>query len=69
MRPNDRVYRSNHFRLDKAIAYAQKAVEQAPNYANVHNILGIAWRYNGQYDEAISSFKKTLKLDLINKPV
>jgi TolB-like protein/Flp pilus assembly protein TadD len=49
--------------LDKAIAYAEKAVEQAPNYANVHNILGIALRNNEQYDEAISSFKKALQLD------
>ena len=51
--------------LDKAIAYAEKAVEQAPNYANVHNILGIALRNNGQYDEAVSSFKKALQLDPI----
>ncbi|MBW2195571.1 MAG: tetratricopeptide repeat protein [Deltaproteobacteria bacterium] len=53
--------------LDKAIAYAEKAVEQRPNYANVHNILGLALRSNGQYDEAISSFKKALQLDPVNR--
>ena len=49
--------------LDKAIEYAEKAVELAPNYANIHNIMGIALRNNGQYEEAISSFKKALELD------
>jgi len=53
--------------FDKAISYAKKAVEQAPNYANVHNILGMALRSNGQYDEAISSFKKALQLDPVNR--
>jgi adenylate cyclase len=49
--------------LDKAIYYAEKAVEQAPNYANLYNILGMALRSNGQYDEAIASFKKALQLN------
>ena len=53
--------------LDKAISYARKAVEQGPNFANVHNIMGLALKSNGQYEEAISSFKKALQLDPIGR--
>jgi adenylate cyclase len=49
--------------LDKAIAYGEKAVEQSPNSAGVHNVLGLALRSNGQYEEAISSYKKALRLN------
>ena len=54
---------------EKSISYAEKAVEQQPSYANVHNILGIALRADGQYLEAISSFKRALQLDPINPNV
>jgi adenylate cyclase len=48
---------------EKAIGYGEKAVEQAPNRAGVHSMLGYALRSNGQYDEAISSYKKALRLN------
>jgi TolB-like protein/Flp pilus assembly protein TadD len=48
---------------DKAIAYGEKAVEQSPNRAGVHSVLGYALRSNGQYEEAISSLRKALQLN------
>jgi len=48
---------------DKAIAYGEKAVEQRPNYAGLHDILGYALSRNGQFDEAISRIKKALQLN------
>ena len=53
---------------DKAIFYAEKAVEQRPNYAGVNSMLGYALRSNGQYDESIIMFKKALQLDPV-RPV
>jgi TolB-like protein/Flp pilus assembly protein TadD len=49
--------------LDKAIGYGEKAVEQSPNSAGVHTMLGYALRSNGQYEAAISSLKKALRLN------
>ncbi len=49
--------------LDKAIAYARKAVEQNPNRAGIYTVLGMALRNNGQYDESILCLKKALKLN------
>ena len=49
--------------LDKAISYAEKAVEERPNFAFVHHILAMALRSNGQYDEAILRHKKALQLN------
>ena len=49
--------------LDKAIGSAEKAVQQSPNNAGYYVMLGIALRNNGQYEEAIASFKKALQLN------
>ena len=49
--------------LDKAIASAEKAVQQSPNNSGIYVMLGMALRTNGQYEEAISSFKKALQLN------
>jgi adenylate cyclase len=49
--------------LEKAISYAEKAVEQRPNFAYVHHILAMALRSNGQYEEAILRHKKALQLN------
>ncbi len=49
--------------LDKAIASAEKAVKQSPNNSGIYVMLGMALRTNGQYEEAISSFKKALQLN------
>jgi adenylate cyclase len=49
--------------LNKAISYAERAVEQKPNFAYVHHVLAMALRSNGQYEEAILRFKKALQLN------
>jgi adenylate cyclase len=54
--------------LDKAIAHGEKAVEQTPSDATPHFILGMALRSNGQYEAAISSIKKALRLNPV-KPL
>ena len=48
---------------DKAIAHGEKAVEQTPSSATPHFILGMALRFNGQYEESISSIKKAIRLN------
>ncbi|MGD8493575.1 MAG: tetratricopeptide repeat protein, partial [Desulfobacterales bacterium] len=49
--------------FDKALAHAEKAVQQSPNYANAYLSLGMALRTNGQYEAAVSNFKKALQLN------
>ncbi|MCP4628534.1 MAG: tetratricopeptide repeat protein [bacterium] len=49
--------------IDKAIAHAENAVKQTPSSATPYFILGIALRYNGQYEESISSIKKAIRLN------
>lgn len=51
--------------LDKAIFYAQEAINEYPSSAPSHHILGMALRSNGQYHEAIACFKRALKLNPI----
>jgi TolB-like protein/class 3 adenylate cyclase/Tfp pilus assembly protein PilF len=53
---------------DKAIASAEKAIEQMPSNAGSYLTLGIALRSNGQYEESISSIKKALQLNPV-RPV
>ena len=38
-------------------------MEQSPNSASPHQILGMALRWSGQYEAAISSHKKALQLN------
>jgi adenylate cyclase len=48
---------------DQALAYGEKAVEQCPNCAGAQNLLGVALRYKGRYDEAILRIKKAIRLE------
>jgi adenylate cyclase len=49
--------------IDKAIAHGENAVKQTPSSATPYFILGMALRYNGQYEESISSIKKAIRLN------
>ncbi len=48
---------------DKALKSYNKAVELHPNYACIHNDLGIIYFHLGVYDKAIVEFQKAIKLD------
>jgi len=54
--------------FDEAIEYGEKAVELGPNDSTGLFILGMALRYNGQYQEAIHHFKMAIRLNPI-KPL
>jgi adenylate cyclase len=49
--------------IGKAIAHGEKAVELAPSNSLPYHVLGIALRQNGQYEEAISNHKKSIRLN------
>ena len=48
---------------DKALASYNKAAELYPNYACIHNDIGIIYFYLGVYDKAIEEFHKAIALD------
>lgn len=48
---------------DQALTYGEKAVEQCPNCAFAHQLLGTALRYKGQYGLAILRIKKAIQLE------
>lgn len=48
---------------DKALGAYNKAVELYPNYACIHNDIGIIYFYLGVYDKAIEEFQKAIELD------
>ena len=48
---------------DKALKSYNKAVELHPNYACIHNDIGIIYFYLGVYDKAIEEFQKAINLD------
>jgi adenylate cyclase len=50
---------------DKAISEAEKAVSLAPNSAHAYNALGFVLEFAGRHQEAISFFKKCLRLSPI----
>jgi adenylate cyclase len=52
-------------KYDQALDYGEKAVEQCPNCAGAQNLLGVALRYKGRYDEAILRIKKAIRLEPI----
>jgi len=51
--------------FDHAVEYGEKAVELGPSDASAHFLLGMALRYAGQYEEAISKFETAIRLDPI----
>jgi len=50
-------------KYDKALAQAHKAMELNPGRANVHFYLGSVLYFAGKYEEALQTFKKTIRLD------
>jgi tetratricopeptide (TPR) repeat protein len=55
--------------IDKAIGYYEIAISQDPSYLLSYNNLGCAFIIKGEVEEAISRFKKVLKLKSDNKEV
>ena len=50
---------------EKAIKEGKRAVGLCPNSADAHNFLGIIYYYAGNYENAISSLKKAIRLNPI----
>ena len=48
--------------LEEAIAHYKKATELAPNFSPAYNILGYAYRQQGNYGNAEQAFKKYVEL-------
>ena len=48
---------------DKAIAECQKAIELSPNSAESFHFYGLALRFAGRFNEAISNLKKAIRLN------
>ena len=49
--------------LSRALVYFQKAAEMAPQWAQVHNDMGVIYEGMGDDNTAIKLYKKTLQLD------
>jgi tetratricopeptide (TPR) repeat protein len=49
--------------LQKAIAYYTRAKEASPELASAINGLGVAFRYSGDFERAISCWKQVLDID------
>src|SRR5262249_4352642 len=58
-RLGDDLYRRGMY-MDAAAEY-KKALELNPNYADIHNHLGIALSADKEYEQAVSAFKKALE--------
>jgi cytochrome c-type biogenesis protein CcmH/NrfG len=50
-------------RPDEAISRLQEAIEQQPNSAEAHYLLGEAYLTQGKADQAISAFQDALRLN------
>lgn len=46
-----------------AVDLLKKAVSQAPDDADAHNLLGYSLRWNGQLQDALASYDRALKLN------
>ena len=51
-------------RYNKAIRYFQKTIQLAPKMAKAYNNLGLCYYYLNQNNNAISSYKKSIELNL-----
>jgi tetratricopeptide (TPR) repeat protein len=48
---------------DRALEFLQEAQVQAPDYALVHLLMGLAYRDVGQVEEAVNSLRRAVELD------
>jgi tetratricopeptide (TPR) repeat protein len=48
--------------FEEALAEAEKAIEVDPNYAQGHWVLGLAYRAQGRYEEAITAHKRAVEI-------
>jgi Tfp pilus assembly protein PilF len=46
-----------------ALDHLAKAVQEAPNDADAHNLLGYSYRHQGRFDKSMEHYKTALKLD------
>jgi len=46
-----------------AIGFLTKAVQESPNDADAHSMLGYSYRKGGTFDKSMESYQKALKID------
>jgi Flp pilus assembly protein TadD len=46
-----------------AIGFLTKAVQESPNDADAHSMLGYSYRKSGTFDKSMESYQKALKID------
>jgi tetratricopeptide (TPR) repeat protein len=76
LNPNDRevlnaigyIYLVHFDDTAKAIDFFEKAVKAYPNYSEAYNNLGFAYEKQGQFDKAISFYKKAVSNLLYSTP-
>jgi tetratricopeptide (TPR) repeat protein len=50
-------------KYDRALKYLEKAAIEKNDYADVFNMLGLIYYYNGRFNDAVLSFKKALSIN------
>ena len=50
-----------------AVGYMTKAVQEEPNNADAHTILGFSYRKLGTFDKSMDSYQRALKIDANNR--
>jgi len=50
-----------------AVGYLTKAVQEEPNNADAHTILGFSYRKLGTFDKSMDSYQRALKIDANNR--